>query len=138
MGEIIVEIDLVNVSDRDIAERGLIERSEVRRARIPAVADTGAISMVLPQDVVDHLGLPTIDHMTMQMADGSSVTLAIAGSLGVVIQGRTMDTDCIVVPAGAEALIGVVNMERMDLIPSPGTQTLSPRRGTATMPVLRI
>ena len=138
MGEIVVEIDLVNISDRDQAEQGLIASDAVRRARIPAVVDTGAVSMAIPEDVVRDLGLPIIDHASTQMADGSSVTLPIAGSLGLRIQGRLMDTDCLVVPVGAEALIGVVAMERMDLIPDPKNQTLTGRPESPDMPLLRL
>ena len=138
MGEIVVEIDLVNVRDRDNAEQGLISSDAVRRARIPAVVDTGAVSMAIPEDVVNDLGLPIIDHASTQMADGSSVTLPIAGSLGLRIQGRVMDTDCLVVPAGAEALIGVVAMERMDLIPDPKNQTLTGRPESPDMQLIRL
>ncbi len=138
MGEIIVEIDLVNTSDRDNAEHGMIAPSAVRSARIPAVVDTGAVSMALPADVVNDLGLPIIDRASTQMADGTTVTLPIAGSLGVRIQGRVMDTDCIVVPLGAEALIGVVAMERMDLIPDPKNQVLSARPESPDLPLLRL
>ena len=130
MSEIVVDIDLVNTTDRDQAEHRLIASDPVRRARIQVVADTGAVSMAIPEDVVSDLGLPIIDY-------ASTVTLAIAGSLGLQIQGRAMDTDCLVVPPDAEALVGVVAMERMDLIPDPWTQTLSPRPESSNLPLLR-
>lgn len=137
MGEIVENVDLVNTRDQDNADNGLISSVAVRRARIQAVVDTGAVSMAIPEDVVSDLGLPIIEYASTQMADGSTVTLAIAGSLGLQIQGRAMDTDCLVVPPDAEALVGVVAMERMDLIPDPWTQTLSPRPESPNLPLLR-
>ena len=137
MGEIVVEIELVNVGDREKASDGMIPASEVRRAIVPAVADTGAISMVIPEDVVQELGLPIIDHASTQMADGSVATLPIAGSLGVKIHERVMDTDCLVVPTGTEALIGVVVMERLDLILDPKNEIVTVRPESPHLPLLR-
>lgn len=51
----------------------------------------------------------------------------MAGPLTIRIGNREMSTDCIVVPEQAEALVGQIVMERLDLIADPLNQTLGPR-----------
>ena len=57
MGEIVVEAQLENPLDRGYFERGLGEESEIRRTTVNAVVDTGAVMLMLPQNVVERLGL---------------------------------------------------------------------------------
>ena len=45
MGEIVVEIELENLRDRNLFESGYLAEEEIRRVRIPAVADTGAVML---------------------------------------------------------------------------------------------
>ena len=57
MGEIAVNITLENAGDRVVFERGYGEESAVRRSSVDAIVDTGAVMLVLPQNVVERLGL---------------------------------------------------------------------------------
>ena len=57
MGEIAVDFELENSVDVEVFERGLGEESGVRRARAHGVVDTGATMLVLPQNLVERLGL---------------------------------------------------------------------------------
>ena len=49
-----------------------------------------------------------------------------------------MATDCVVVPVGADALIGQIVMERLDLIADCANQTLGPRPESPDRPLLRV
>ncbi len=49
-----------------------------------------------------------------------------------------MSTDCIVVPEQAEALVGQVVMETLDLVADPLNQTLGPRPESPDRPLLRV
>ena len=49
-----------------------------------------------------------------------------------------MLTECIVAPEGAEALVGQVVMETLDLIPDPVNQTLAPMPESPDRPLLRV
>ncbi len=106
VGEIIVEIELENAEDRSDARRGRIDEASVRREKVQAVADTGAVMLALPEDVVVGLGLPTVRTLTSTFADGRRGQLPVAGPLTIQIGDRQMLTECIVVPEGAEALVG--------------------------------
>ena len=138
MGEIFVEIELENIDDRSDARRGLITEADVRRETIRAVADTGAMMVVLPEDVVERLGVPVVDSIATTLADGSRADLPVTDTLRIRIGDREMGTECIVVPAGAEALVGVLVMERLDLIADPVNQTLGPRPESPDRPLLRV
>ncbi len=138
VGEIVVDIALENVHDRGQAEGGSRAESEVRRETIKAVADTGAVMLALPQDVVRRLGLSFVSTIATMYADGRRGNLPVAGPLTIEIGDRSMPTNCIVVPEGADALIGQVVMEVLDLIPDPMNQTLGPRPESPDRPLLRV
>lgn len=50
----------------------------------------------------------------------------VAGPLTVRIGDRWMPANCIVVPAGTDALVGQVVMEQLDLVADCATQTTGP------------
>ena len=138
MGEILVEIELENISDRNLAAAGVRAESDVRRETVQAVADTGAMMLALPADVVERLGVPIVDSITTTYADGRRGELPVSDALSIRIGDRRMATECIVVPEGAEALVGVLVMERLDLVADPVNQTLGPRPESPDRPLLRV
>ena len=106
MGEIVVEIELENPVDRQLAEAGSFAEEAVRRESVRAVADTGAAMLPLPDEVVGRLGTPIRRTMATTYADGRCRELPVARPLTFRIGDRDMLTDCIVVPGQAEALVG--------------------------------
>ncbi len=138
MGEIVVEMELENIEDRNLVRAGVRAEADVRRETIQAVADTGAMMLALPADVVERLGVPVVDSITTTYADGRRGDLPVTDTLRIRIGDREMGTECIVVPEGAEALVGVLVMERLDLIADPVNQTLGPRPESPDRPLLRV
>ncbi|MXV79440.1 MAG: hypothetical protein F4X58_10615 [Chloroflexi bacterium] len=138
MGEIFVEIVLENIEDRSDARRGLIAEEAVRRETVQAVADTGAMMLALPEDLVTRLGLSIVDSITTTYADGRRGELPVSDALSIRIGDRRMATECIVVPEGAEPLVGVLVMERLDLVADPVNRTLGPRPESPDRPLLRV
>ena len=138
MGEIIVDIHIENLHDRGLSQGGHLPEDEIRSTTVPAVADTGAVMLALPQDVVDLLGLQPVRTINTTFADGRRGELDVAGPLSVRIGDREMPTDCIVLPVGAEALVGQVVMEQLDLIADCVAQTLGPRPESPDRPMLRV
>lgn len=53
--EIRANIVILNESDEVLKRRGIID--EVRKVEVEALVDTGAVMMLIPQDMKDHLGL---------------------------------------------------------------------------------
>ena len=138
MGQIIVDIELENVDDRGLARAGHLPDADVRRVTTPAIADTGAIMLALPEDVVSRLGLERIDSIATTYADGRRGELPVAGLLIVRIGDRWMSTECIVLPQGTDALVGQLVMERLDLVADCVAQTLGPRPESPDRPMMRL
>lgn len=121
MGEVRAHVILKNESDA-------WPQKTPRRIEIDALVDTGAVMTLLPQDVVEALGLPL---------DGN-IELPRARFLSLTIGDRQMDTDCLVGPPECEPLVGQLVLERLDLIVDPGKQTLSPRPESPFRPSLKL
>ena len=138
MGEIVVEVELENLRDRNLFESGYLAEEEVRRVRIPAVADTGAVMLALPEDVVERLGVEEVGRINTTFADGRRGSLPVAGDLTIRIGERGTITRCLVVPEDAEPLIGQLIMEELDLIADCLNQTLAPRPESPDRPLLRL
>ena len=56
----------------------------------------------------------------------------------VRIGDRQMFTSCVVVDEGAEALVGQIVLEELDLIPDPARRSLGPRHPSEDGPLLRL
>ena len=69
MGEITVNVTLENPIDRGVFERGDGEESAIRRSSLDAIVDTGAVMLVLPQNVVERLGLEIRRTVIVSYAD---------------------------------------------------------------------
>ncbi len=138
MGEIVVNVEVQNAVDREMVTRGDLREMEVRRAAFDAVVDTGALMLALPEDVVDRLGVSIVDRETVTYADGRRGDLPIAGPMTIHIGDRWTFASCLVIPGGADPLVGQLVLEGLDLIADCRNQTLGPRLGTADMPVFRL
>ena len=105
MGEITVNVTLENPIDRGVFERGDGEESTIRRSSVDAIVDTGAVMLVLPQNMVERLGVEIRQEER-----------PVAGPLTIHIGNRFMSTDCVVGPPLSEPLIGQIVLEALDLI----------------------
>ena len=127
MGEINASVVLENPGDRDYFRRGYGQESDVRRSTVDAIVDTGAVMLVLPQNVVERLGLEQRGTVMVTYADERQDERPIAGPVTVWIGNRSLNTDCIVGPPLSEPLIGQVVLETLDLIADCANRTLEPR-----------
>jgi hypothetical protein len=70
MGEIVADLELENFGDRVLQRRGYLPEEKVRQLMVKSVVDTGAVMLVLPQDVVGPpLGEPLIGHVILEELD---------------------------------------------------------------------
>lgn len=126
MGEIVVNIGLENFVDRSNLRRG-ISQEPVRRTRVDGIVDTAAAMLVLPQNVVERLGLEQLRTAVVTYADERKEERPVAGSVTIEVCDRFMVTECIVGPPLSQPLIGQVVLEMLDLIADPTNRTLEPR-----------
>lgn len=136
MGEVVEKIELENYVDRYLADEGKIKSSQVRKVTIDALVDTGATLLVLPQEVVERLGLKASRKVIVTYADGRRDERDVAGVVIIKIGERHMSTDCVVGPPNSVALLGQIILEEMDLIVDPRQQKLTPRPESPFLPSL--
>ena len=139
MGEVHVEIELENYADRILAEHGHLEDSKIRRERVRVLADSGATMLVLPQDLVEKLGLKVKEEkVIVTYADERVEERPVAGFLTVRVGDRSMGTDCVVGPPKSEPLLGQIILERLDLLVDCVERKLVPRPESPYLPTLKV
>lgn len=138
MGEIIVDLELENFGDRLLQRRGYLPDDKVRRLTVQAIVDTGAVMLVLPQDVVSALGLETQRTVIVAYADERKEERPVAGAVTLRIGNRLMTTECIVGPPLSEPLIGQVILEELDLLADCQRKVLVPRPESPHYPLLKL
>jgi hypothetical protein len=133
VGRIAVTVELANNNDLEDARRGIIQADQVRRIGLNGVSDTGATRLVLPQTVVQQLGVPVIRQVRTKYANGNRAIRDLVDGvwLGYAIPGsqqvRSGVFKAIVEPARTDALIGAIVLEDLDLVPDWDNSTLVPR-----------
>ena len=138
MGEVRARIILENQGDRFLAEAGHLDGARVRRVELDALVDTGAVMTLLPQDVVEILGLPLDGNIIVTLANEEKIELPRARLLSLSLADRQMDTDCLVGPPRCEPLVGQLVLERLDLIVDPVKRVISPRPESPFLPSLKL
>ena len=138
MGSVYVTIDLENTTDADIASQGLRPDTSVRRHSVRALVDTGAVLLVLPQDVVDHLGLVKRGRSVVTFADDRRAEWESAGPVTVRVGNRSGIFECLVAPPTSEALFGQIPLERLDLLVDPKLQQLTVRPESPIYPLFSV
>ncbi len=138
MGEIVASMELENAGDREVVILGLRDESTVRRATVDGVVDTGAVMLVLPEDVVDGLGLRTQREVVVTYANDYSETRQVAGPVTVRIGNRFMIAECVIGPPSSEPLIGQIVLEALDLVADCGNRALAPRPESPDRPLLKL
>lgn len=138
MGEVRATLRLENERDRILADAGHLDPAEVRRMDLDMLVDTGAVMVLLPQDVAEQLGLALDGNIIVTLANDQRVELPRARHLSIAFGSRQMDADCLVGPPRCEPLLGQLVLERLDLIIDPTRKTITPRPESPFLPSLKM
>ena len=138
LGEVVANLELENFTDRELQLAGYLAGDKVRRLTVKGVVDTGAVMLVLPQDVVDALGLKTRRTVIVSYSDERKEQRPVAGVATLTLCGRSIAVECVVGPPLSEPLIGQVVLEELDLLPDCQHQTLIPRPESPYYPLLKL
>ena len=111
MGMIRAEIRLSNPTKPDL-----------KPLTVEALVDTDAMTICIPEHVAVQLGLETIETREVTTADERSHVVPYVGPLCIQFENRTCFTGALVI--GDTVLLGAVPMEDMDLVVSPGAETI--------------
>ncbi|MBC8180929.1 retroviral-like aspartic protease family protein [candidate division KSB1 bacterium] len=138
MGEIKVRAELENFVDRYLFAENKIKENEIRKHSVDGIVDTGAVMLILPQDVVEKLGLKILRKVVVKYADERKEERPVAGTVTIKIGDRFMNSDCVVGPPLSEPLIGQIILEELDLIADCQNQTLKTRPESPIYPLLNL
>lgn len=105
------------------------KRTDLDPVEVEALADTGSVYLVIPEQVRIQLSLPEATHKEVTLADGSRRNVPYVGPVETRFQNRVAYVGAIVM--GDEVLLGAIPMEDMDLVVLPqsravGVNPLSP------------
>lgn len=136
MGEVRVKTKLITAVDEDLVRRGMLQPGQVRTYEADALVDTGAVRMILPQQVVDRLGLAVRGQRVAEYADGCKEAVSVTGPLIIDLEGRDTLEDALVL--GDEVLIGQTVLEKLDLFGDCQRQRLVPNPAHPDQPVTKV
>lgn len=108
-------IELANLSDLNLASRGIIAPEEVRRVIVEdALVDTGATRLCLPKPIIEQLGLSPFGNARARTAAGI-VNRTIYSEVRFTILEREGSLPITDLPADAPVLVGHMVLEQLDL-----------------------
>jgi len=111
MGLVTAKLQLSNPKDTTIAP-----------IEVPALADTGAVFLCIPEHVHVQLALDVLQQREVTLADGSCISVPYVGPVTVRFTNRVGVMGALVL--GNEVLLGAIPMEDMDLVVDPRGQTV--------------
>jgi len=138
MGEVKVELELENAVDRELLRLQLVKEEQLRSVTVRALVDTGTVMLVLPQDLVEALGLREMGKAIVTYADERKEERPLAGIVTVRVGDRSTSVNCVVGPPNSEPLLGHVVLETMDLLVDPVQQRLVARPESPFLPLLKL
>lgn len=114
-GKVTTTLTIINRLDQGKAEDGLISTEQVRYVTINYVlVDTGATTLCLPADIIAQLGLKILKKVVIETATGISEA-RIFQDAKVSLLGREGTFECLELPGGSRALLGVIPMEALGI-----------------------
>jgi clan AA aspartic protease len=124
MGKVLITLTVKNRIDEANASKGLISPDQVRSLTLDNVlVDTGATTLCLPPETIAQLGLELLKEVDVATATGLSKA-RIFQDAKISLCGREGTFECLELPGGRDALIGVIPLEALGLEPDLRNQTL--------------
>ena len=135
MGLVYAEIELINCEDLAFQRRGWAY-TEVRRVTTTALVDSGALDLVINEEVHQQLNLPVLDQRTIWLADETTREVDMVGPVEVRFENRITIVKALVLPGAEQVLLGAIPLEGLDVCIDPVNERLvvnpkSPNKGTS-------
>lgn len=111
-------------------------RDDLMPVAVRALADTGALTLRIPEHVAVQLQLEAEAMREVSLADGRSASVPHVGPIKVSFGNRLCYVGALVL--GDEVLLGSVPMEDMDLIVHPGRKEVTVDPASPNLPRARV
>ncbi|GHU52901.1 hypothetical protein FACS1894200_13400 [Spirochaetia bacterium] len=115
---------LRNAADIEKAREGFIREDQIREVSVNALADTGAGTLVINEEIWKHLGLGVIGLRRVSLGNNVKETCQLSSPVHITWKNRTTACPAIVISGDGGVLLGAVPLGDMDLVVHPGTQEL--------------
>ncbi|MDR0551723.1 MAG: hypothetical protein LBG72_06865 [Spirochaetaceae bacterium] len=136
MGLVRDKITITNSGDIAKARAGFINNDDIRRVTVTALADTGALMLVIPETIRKELGLFIEKQVSTSLADGSKKICGLTEPVNIEWQDRLASCQAWVVPEDCNVLLGAIPMEAMDIMVDPGRRQLTGIHGDQVLGIL--
>jgi clan AA aspartic protease len=124
MGKVLTSLIVTNRIDQALAEDGRLSNEDVRSVTLTNVlVDTGATTLCLPADVIAKLGLKLLKEVDVSTAMGIGKA-RIFRDATISLCDREGTFECLELPGGRDALLGVIPMEALGLEPDLRNQRI--------------
>ena len=124
MGKILTTLTITNRADQSAAKRGYIPTEQVRSLTLHNIlVDSGATTLCLPADAIAQLGLDLLREVDVTTAAGLR-TARIFQDAHLSLLGREGNFECLELPGGQNALLGVIPLEALGIELDLQNQTL--------------
>ena len=124
MGKVLTKLTIINRTDQVLATRGFIPLDQVRSVTLGNVlVDTGATTLCLSSATIAELGLELLKEVDVSTANGISKA-RIFRDASISLHGREGTFECLELPSGRDALLGVIPLEALGLELDLQKQTL--------------
>jgi clan AA aspartic protease len=119
MGLVFAEIELISGEDLVLSRRGMLPENQVRSVTCRSLVDTGALDLVINEEIQKKLDLPVIDRRTIWLADETEREIDMVGPVEVRFENRQTIVKAVVLPGVEEVLLGVIPLEGLDVVIDP-------------------
>jgi predicted aspartyl protease len=124
MGKVLTSLTVINRADQVLEENGFITSEKVRSVHLKNVlVDSGETTLCLSASVISQLGLKLLKQVDVSTATGVSKA-NIFRDATISLCGREGTFECLELPGGTEALLGVIPLEALGLELDLQKQTL--------------
>src|SRR5215212_8398473 len=124
MGLVYAEIELLNGDDLAFNRRGSLPENEIRRITSNALVDSGALDLVINEEVQQQLNLPVLHQRTVWLADETQRQVDMVGPVEVRFENRSTIVKAVVLPGAEEVLLGAIPLEGLDVFIDPVREKL--------------
>ena len=126
MGKVFATLTIINRADQILAEAGVKSEDQIRSITLKNVlVDTGATTLCLPQDTIAKLGLKLLKEVDVATAMGIGKA-RIFRDATISMFDREGTFECLELPGGKDALLGVIPLEALGLEIDLQNQILKP------------
>jgi clan AA aspartic protease len=136
VGDLRVKVKITNAVDESLARRGQLAPANIRSYEADAMVDTGSVRTVIPQHVMEQVGVQERARRVAEYADGRKESVAVTEPIIIDILGRDTLEEALVL--GDEVLIGQTVLEKLDLLADCANRRLVPNPAHPDQPVSKV